>query len=263
MALVVNAMKSSRDLGTGALALRTLIGFAGGYALGGIVAGVWFWDPITQAFRNTGKQWFSSNADEAEPGKEIVAWSTDKGMVDLYRRNIEHYLVQTATEGGGTTADIEAARKIAKAYADNIASQPGSGGWMQSATLSGPNCNQYCTAAAGALRQFTSGTNWTLMEHYDVTKYGQGQHTFFNPMGPVMSGVGWPTDWTNSLVPLHSFISLSFKASENQAKWSYPDWILDPWVDGRPQIYEARQFGKVWPVKEGHDGSGIRTISGF
>ena len=107
-----------------------------------------------------------------------------------------------------------------------------------------------------------NGTNWRLREHYDVRKYGAGSHTLFNPAGPVAGALGFPLDWNNSIVPLHSFVSLSFDPSQDpdSGKWDYPDWVLDPWMDGRPQIYEARAFGSIWPLEIGLHGTDVEEI---
>ena len=243
--LSVRASKDSANLATGALIARVLLRVSLGYALGGVVAGAYFWDPITQQFRDNGLTWDQSI--DPVPEDELF-WMENATYVDAFKSNVKRSLIQSTVGKGATVRDMEAVEKIAHIYVNTIAGTGGTGGWWQSVTRSGPNCNEYCTLVATSLSSAVQGTNWVMREHFDSRKYGAGEHTLFNPVGPIATG-----DWNNSIVPLHSFVSLSFRPSKNPSndKWSSPDWVLDPWQDGRPQIYKARTFHQIWPLNHG------------
>ena len=94
-----------------------------------------------------------------------------------------------------------------------------------------------------------NGTNWRLREHYDVRKYGAGSHTLFNPAGPVAGALGFPLDWNNSIVPLHSFVSLSFDPSQDpdSGKWDYPTgFSIRGWMGDLKSMKQGRSvpFGR-------------------
>lgn len=134
------------------------------------------------------------------------------------------------------------AQQIAAAYVKMVKERNdgGSGGWMQSAFGSGPNCAAYADFTIAALSQVAGQSGWVVRVHYDVRKGGYPQ---FSPFGSMVERV--------KSVPLHSFVSVTYQGREQNGKISTPDWIFDPWVNNKPDIFPySQKHGTVWPIPE-------------
>jgi RHS repeat-associated protein len=176
----------------------------------------------------------------------------------LWQKNIEDTLIARARANGGTQADEIAAREIARRYVDLVSDRGhrfhglqgsnaqmfgygGNYGWLEnwySGKRTGDQKDQCkCYAWADAIHReivgLTHGTHWKVTRYVDATK----------SYDPFASLFGWLT---------HNFVTIDFAKNENELA-AIPDFVLDPWATGRPDIYEGSTFNRAWPFASATD----------
>jgi hypothetical protein len=200
----------------------------------------------------------------------------ENSLVVSWERNIESILNEKVNANSDATEAEKAlakskTREIAKVYvetvrqkneADFAPASPGSpGGWF--GWGSGPhgwsgnskygekcNCASWTELLVNNLRSQVnlSGTGWELRAHWDADKNGEAilatlsTHSFtslsFEPGGSELpastSGGSWLPGSSGSWTPMFT-------------SWM-PDVILDPWPNGRPDLYDPLDHGVDWPL---------------
>ena len=182
--------------------------------------------------------------DEQAP-EFALTWLLN-GDRDTYERNVRKVLVEVVRERSTDPAEVAEGERgaaiIAKAYVDHVAGVAGlgNGGWWQSVkyAINGdegpPNCERYCDGVYATVSNEAelAGTGWTLNFAHDSRKGGWAQD--FSITG-------------NKLVPLHSFVYAQYLDGPDDVA---ADYVLDPWATNRPDIYDARNHLKIWPIPE-------------
>ena len=188
-------------------------------------------------------------------------------LVFLWERNIQKVLNDRVDASSDATADQKVAaksktREIARVYVeavrqyneDNFSpANPGSpGGWFGWGSgphgwsgnwVYGPQCNcaSWTEVVVNAIRNQVdlTGTGWRLRAHWDTDKNGEA---------------------LLATLTTHSYTSLSFEPNgrelaKSASGGSYmpyftpwePDVILDPWPEGRPDLFGPGDYGLFWP----------------
>ena len=184
-----------------------------------------------------------------------------------YEENIYQALVKRAKPGIDpntgdyrTDVDIEwGARKIAKLYVSTVYNglsetidegtrvgdsfgTGGHSGWLSNYVFSSStlNCNEWCTAMA---QQFPEtelrARGWVVHRVTNSRKYGSpigAQHNYFV--------VGFRTPFTGTPY------TISAGGESPNVKIGTPQWILDPWIRGRPDIYPVKAHFAIWPADD-------------
>jgi RHS repeat-associated protein len=150
-----------------------------------------------------------------------------------YRENVYFALLKTIKEKSPpnsppTEIEKNAAWKFASDYVDLVKRMAGNGqgGWYQSVSFAinawfgikrPPNCNVY----ADEVRSLQTSEPWAVRKVENSHKGGGSSY----------------------FAAVHNFVLLTYNGE--------PVWVLDPWQENRPEIYEPEPFEKVWPFETG------------
>jgi hypothetical protein len=184
-----------------------------------------------------------------------------------YKANVKNYLdsiVNNRFNNGevdatGREQGLNETDAIAQAYVDAVFDNKATrGGWLGNLTGSGLKCVDWVerVSSDARIQAATSGTMFKLRTHFDVQKFGWYNSYTFLPV--VDAGSIY---WFLPIHPLHSFTTLTFNETEDQAtgKVSFPDVVLDPWSNNAPDIYAPRQFHRTWPLNISAGNTNIST----
>jgi hypothetical protein len=159
------------------------------------------------------------------------------------------HLVKLVNTKGGGLIERDVAMRIAEVYVDFVQQRGksyhglinadnvnfgsgGSYGWLQN-LLSGYSnefckCFQWAEGLHTKLTAIAHGSRWVAVLNRDVTRW----------YDPVAAGFGTVT---------HNFVSLEL--SNGPQLLPTPDFVLDPWESGRPDIFDGKSFDRSWPVR--------------
>ncbi len=262
----LQSSKAYKDLGRMGDALRSVrailwgvtSGIATALAFGGVMS--------------TTAKWFGIPTPMSSRGFRRPARDQNSRVV-IWELNIETLLNQSVDSHPSASPDQKAAAKtvtrdIVRVYVEAVrqknaadfspADKGTPGGWFgwgsgphgwEGNSEYGPHCNcaSWTEYIVGQIRNKVNlaGTYWQFRAHWDTNKYGES---------------------VLAMLSTHSFSSLSFEPSGpelpatqtggNQFPWwtHYnwkPDVILDPWMFGRPDLFDPSDHGSDWPIETG------------
>ena len=220
------------------VAVTGLIRFVGGYAIG---TSLYFLGSRTSSFFGPQPLWIK---DTIGPN----SMTSQRDYADNIFKALKEILT-TKYEGVNTwdiERELQVARAIADAYANVVLCQDTSGsGWVGNATGSGIKCSQWYLIIDGDtdLKNAIKQSHWVMRLHENVQK-----HSLPNDYWPIpMDG-----EFGAPINALHCFVSLTFdpnKGKSSTPEYGMPDLILDPWVSGKPDMYDPEDYNSFWPLK--------------
>jgi RHS repeat-associated protein len=164
----------------------------------------------------------------------------------------QHYL------NGGTAAEYNAgsagANAIANAYVDYVLQQTDEDSWLAQYLpawaanfVGGTKCKAWAMGLSTALTGPANTSNgWKVKAHYNSNPFWFDYFLAPNEEAGIHN-------WFQPAYAHHSFLSLTYHEKPlPNGKVSRPDFVLDPWATRLPDVYDAVNFHKYWPLNQ-HD----------
>jgi len=162
-------------------------------------------------------------------------------------------------------AGANGATAIANAYVDAVIEKAAEDSWLvnhlppwMANSVGGTKCKDWASLVSGRLVGPANLSGWTVRTHYNSNPYWFEYFVF-----PWPGDAGEGANWLQPSYAHHSFVSLTYhKKTSASGKSSRPDWVLDPWATRLPDVYDAAQFHRYWPLNQrdpltGQDNSDI------
>jgi len=176
---------------------------------------------------------------------KTIVWSRLQATVAI-RFNNNH---DAAEYNAGTAAAVA----IANAYVDAVIEKAEEDSWLvnhlpawMANSVGGTKCKEWASLVSQRLQAPANGTGWKVRTHYNSNPFWFEYFIFPWP-GDEGEGVSWL--WPS--YAHHSFVSLTYHEQVSASgKASSPDWVLDPWATRLPDVYDAANFHRYWPLNQ-------------